>query len=348
MKIFLLIATLAHAFVPELPFPRGLSPRVALICAVPESANDFESLSYRELQVECKTRGLAATGKKANLLERLIQQQQGDFGAVDSPMASASPSILSDSSELYQGSASAPPTDWSKIAPVFPVEVDGPPSEARGGRGAISDLEDFLLSTLENNDESGGARVDGQMPAPSDQSMGEAIADPLSDLGTLKDDDHFMNLAMQQADLAAKNGEVPVGAILVAEDGFTVLSEAHNLVASNNDPTAHAEIIAIREACQRVENWRLNGATLYCTLEPCAMCLSAVQSARVRRLVYGAPDLRMGAVCSRLNLLEHDHPFHPHMLVEGGIQQNASASMLREFFRRRRRETQEQRAQGWE
>ena len=105
-----------------------------------------------------------------------------------------------------------------------------------------------------------------------------------------------MQMAIREAENAARRGEVPIGAVIVAEDNSTILGRSHNLVNTNQDPTAHAEILAIRSAAKGIDNWRLLGATLYCTLEPCAMCLSAIQAARVRRVVYGAPDLRLGAV----------------------------------------------------
>jgi len=107
------------------------------------------------------------------------------------------------------------------------------------------------------------------------------------------------------------------------------VARTHNLVARRNDPTAHAELLAVRESTRRLDNWRLNNFTLYCTLEPCAMCLGAIQAARVGRVVYAAPDLRLGAVTSWVKLLDRPHPFHTNMVVEGGLLQDESAELLR-------------------
>ncbi|CAM9616960.1 unnamed protein product, partial [Phaeothamnion confervicola] len=143
-----------------------------------------------------------------------------------------------------------------------------------------------------------------------------------------------MGLALRFAAKAYKVGEVPVGAVLVDQDGI-VLATGHNSVESLSDATAHAEIVCMREAARLLGTWRLAGTTLYTTVEPCAMCLSAVQMFRVVRVVYGAPDHRLGAAGSWFNLLEHTHPFHP-VTVRGGVLAGQSAAMMRRFFRSRR------------
>ena len=126
-----------------------------------------------------------------------------------------------------------------------------------------------------------------------------------------------------------------IGAVLVGANG-SVLARTHNVVEQRRDPTAHAELVAVREAALAAGSWRLAGATLYCTLEPCAMCLSALQAARIGRVVYSAPDLRLGAVASFHALLDKRHPFHPDMVVESGLLANTSAELLRTFFRDKR------------
>ncbi|WP_018875623.1 MULTISPECIES: tRNA adenosine(34) deaminase TadA [unclassified Thioalkalivibrio] len=146
--------------------------------------------------------------------------------------------------------------------------------------------------------------------------------------------DYWMERALSLADRAAAVGEVPVGAVLVDADG-TCLAACHNAPIALHDPTAHAEIRALREAGERLQNYRLPGTTLYVTLEPCSMCAGAMIHARVAHLVYGAPDPRTGAAGSALDLIEH--PAHNHRLeVTGGILGEEAAEQLRRFFRARR------------
>lgn len=156
---------------------------------------------------------------------------------------------------------------------------------------------------------------------------------------------YFMEMALEQARKAEEVGEVPIGAIVVQKDGVTgpvVLSKAHNLVEKHHDASSHAELLALRQAAKAVKNWRLINVTLYSTLEPCPMCLSAAQAFRVSEIVYGAPDLRLGAIETYIRLLDLQHPMHNIDTVVPGILQNESASMIRSFFRRRR---QKQKAQ---
>mmetsp|Transcript_6804 Transcript_6804/g.9934 ORF Transcript_6804/g.9934 Transcript_6804/m.9934 type:complete len:207 (+) Transcript_6804:62-682(+) len=155
--------------------------------------------------------------------------------------------------------------------------------------------------------------------------------------------DHFMNLALEEARAAAAKGEVPIGALLVKqlepspkEKRYRILSRAGNRVERDNDASAHAEMQVLREGAKRVENWRLINTTLYSTLEPCPMCLSACQAFRLPKLVYGARDLRLGAVETHLHLLDVAHPFHNVSTVVNGVSAEESASMLKAFFRNRR------------
>ncbi|MDX8408258.1 MAG: tRNA adenosine(34) deaminase TadA [Mariprofundaceae bacterium] len=150
----------------------------------------------------------------------------------------------------------------------------------------------------------------------------------------MKDTDiQYMNKALQQAEIAAKSGEVPVGAVLVLADGQEFL--AHNAPITLHDPSAHAEMQAIRAACAATNNYRLNDATLYVTLEPCAMCAGAIIHARIGRVVYGARDPKTGSVKSLYQLLSDKRLNHqPDITV--GIEAEACGKVLRDFFRNRR------------
>lgn len=148
-----------------------------------------------------------------------------------------------------------------------------------------------------------------------------------------------MRLALEEAEKAGKRAEVPIGATVVRKSGddtFEVLSRASNRVERDNDASAHAELLALRRAAKAIGNWRLLNCTLYSTLEPCPLCLSATQAFRVESLVYGANDLRLGAVETYVRLLNYEHPFHNVTNVLGGVRQEQSADMLRGFFRQRR------------
>ena len=143
----------------------------------------------------------------------------------------------------------------------------------------------------------------------------------------------FMEQALAEAQAAAEEGEVPVGAVVVAEG--EVIARAHNCPVATNDPTAHAEILALRAAAERRGNYRLTDCDLYVTLEPCAMCVGALVHARIRRLVYGAPDPQGGAVASCLRLLESPHWNH-RVEVQAGVLAEESAALLQRFFTLRR------------
>jgi tRNA(adenine34) deaminase len=152
---------------------------------------------------------------------------------------------------------------------------------------------------------------------------------------------HFMTLAMEEAKISGDLGEVPIGAVIIqrrSDHEYEILSRAGNRVEINHDASAHAELQALRRASAVLQNWRLVNTTLYSTLEPCPMCLAACQAFRIPKLVYGAPDLRLGAVETHMRLLDITHPFHNISDVIKEVQAEPSASLLRSFFKRRRHE----------
>jgi len=146
-------------------------------------------------------------------------------------------------------------------------------------------------------------------------------------------DQAWMQLALEQAHLAAQAGEVPVGA-LVIKDG-EVLGLAHNRTLLDGDPTAHAEIVALRQAAARLGNHRLIGCTVYSTIEPCSMCAGALIHARIARLVYGAADPKAGAAGSVRQVLNHPSLNHK-MEVTSGILAEKCSAILQDFFRQKR------------
>lgn len=150
---------------------------------------------------------------------------------------------------------------------------------------------------------------------------------------TIELDCQWMHLALAEASQAAALGEVPVGAVLVA--GGVAIAAAGNAPIRLSDPTAHAEILALRQAAARLGNYRLPEATLYVTLEPCTMCMGAMLQARVARLVYGADDPKSGAARS-LYTLGDDPRLNHRIEVVGGLLAEECGNLLKEFFRRRR------------
>lgn len=144
-----------------------------------------------------------------------------------------------------------------------------------------------------------------------------------------QNDDYYMSLAVDEARRAGERGEVPVGAVVVA--GGEVLAIRGNERERLHDPTAHAEMLALREAAARAGGWRLRGATLYVTLEPCTMCAGAIVLARIGRLVYGADDPKTGAAGSILNVVSHPALNH-HPEVRAGLMEMEASALLREFF----------------
>jgi tRNA(adenine34) deaminase len=142
-------------------------------------------------------------------------------------------------------------------------------------------------------------------------------------------DELFMREALKEAKKAFDLEEVPVGAVLVHMG--KIIARGHNQVELLHDATAHAEMLCLTSGAAALENWRLTGTTLYCTLEPCCMCAGAMFSSRIERLVFGAPDLRLGVCGSWINVFEKEHPMHSIEIVRGVLEAE-SAALMREFF----------------
>lgn len=150
--------------------------------------------------------------------------------------------------------------------------------------------------------------------------------------------DHvWMQFALDEAEDALKRDEVPVGAVVVLEE--RIIGRGHNRVITDHDPTAHAEIVALRDAAQTVENYRLVGATLYVTIEPCAMCAGALINARIKRLVYGARDEKAGAVESVFEICT-DPRLNHQLEVEGGVLEQECRQIIQSFFRQKRADSE--------
>jgi tRNA(adenine34) deaminase len=147
-------------------------------------------------------------------------------------------------------------------------------------------------------------------------------------------DQQFMQQAILLAQRAESLGEVPVGAVVVLGD--KIIGEGWNQPIGQRDPTAHAEIVALRDAASRVGNYRLPQTTLYVTLEPCPMCAGAIVHARVARVVYAADDPKGGAAGSVFDLLPTDERFNHYVAVKGGVLQQQATELLKTFFRRKR------------
>jgi tRNA(adenine34) deaminase len=148
-------------------------------------------------------------------------------------------------------------------------------------------------------------------------------------------DEATMRIALAQAQAAADAGEAPIGAVIVDPATGEVIAKAHNAPISRHDPTAHAEILALRVAAERLGNYRLTGLTMFVTLEPCAMCAGAISHARIGRLAFGAADAKGGAVVSGPRFFEQP-TCHWRPSVEGGLLADESAAMLKGFFKARR------------
>jgi tRNA(adenine34) deaminase len=144
----------------------------------------------------------------------------------------------------------------------------------------------------------------------------------------------FMGMALEEAEKAFSGGEVPVGAVIVDAEGQP-LARAHNRTVTNRDPTAHAEMLALRKAAEKIGNYRLTGSVLYVTVEPCCMCAGALVWARIERLVYGAPDPKGGAAGSLYRLTEDERLNHRVQTISGVLEEQCRALMQR-FFRERR------------
>lgn len=152
-------------------------------------------------------------------------------------------------------------------------------------------------------------------------------------MGVSDTDQKWMQYALKLATKAASLGEVPVGAVLVKYG--ELVSEGWNQPIAGNDPTAHAEIIAIRHAAQKMANYRLPDTTLYVTIEPCSMCAGAIVHARISRVVFGAPEPRSGAAGSVINLLQNKQ-FNHQVELTPGVLADECAQVLKDFFRKRR------------
>ena len=147
------------------------------------------------------------------------------------------------------------------------------------------------------------------------------------------DDVAYMKIALSEAQKASEMGEIPIGAILVL-DG-EIIAKAHNMRETWQDATAHAETIVIREACKNLKRWRLTGATLYVTIEPCPMCAGAIVMSRISRLVYGSPDSKAGAAESLFNVV--NNPALNHMVeVTSGVCSEECTQVMKDFFKKRR------------
>ena len=149
-----------------------------------------------------------------------------------------------------------------------------------------------------------------------------------------------MHLALAEAEKAYARGEIPIGAVLVRNEDGTVVSQGHNLRESKNDATAHAEMEAIREACARLNRWRLSGLTLYVTIEPCAMCAGALVNSRIDRLVYGSTESKFGAVESIFNVVNHRLLNH-RLSVTAGVLEDECRQLMKDFFRMRREQNKQ-------
>ena len=162
-----------------------------------------------------------------------------------------------------------------------------------------------------------------------EKTIPECPFEPLFPSYLVRDDEFFMKLAYNQALKAWKLGEVPVGAVI--EYGGEVIAQAHNTVEQSQDPTAHAEILAITQASSKIGDWRLNGATLYVTKEPCPMCSGASIMARLSRVVYAVPDSKMGFLGGALST--HEVPtLNHHLQITQGVLQDECLELIKTYF----------------
>ena len=152
----------------------------------------------------------------------------------------------------------------------------------------------------------------------------------------LLSDEEYMRLALEEAWAAYHLEEVPIGAVLVDNSDGSIVSRGHNMRETWKDATAHAEIIAIRSACESLGKWRLSGLTLYVTIEPCPMCAGALVMSRVDRLVYGSTDAKAGAAESIFNIVDHSTLNH-RLQVTAGVLQEECADIMKRFFSGRRK-----------
>ena len=150
----------------------------------------------------------------------------------------------------------------------------------------------------------------------------------------MNNDEKWMKIAISESNLARNEGEIPVGAVLIHNN--KLIAKAHNQPILNHDPTAHAEVIALRKAGKKLNNYRLAGSTLYVTLEPCAMCLGAIMHARIDRIVFGASDPKTGVCGSKADLTSE--AFFTHKVkVDGGVLEEENKEILQSFFKSKRK-----------
>lgn len=149
----------------------------------------------------------------------------------------------------------------------------------------------------------------------------------------MRDDSYFMNIALLEAQKAALIDEVPIGAVVV-KDG-KVIAKNYNQREKRNDPTAHAEVLAIRSACRKLKSWRLVGCTIYVTIEPCSMCAGTILWTRINRIVYGAKDIKGGALGSSYNLFEQKNLNH-QLEIKGGVCETECAAIIKDYFKKKR------------
>ncbi|MGQ0286458.1 tRNA adenosine(34) deaminase TadA [Pasteurellaceae bacterium 22721_9_1] len=157
-------------------------------------------------------------------------------------------------------------------------------------------------------------------------------------------DEQMMQYALSLADKAQSLGEIPVGAVLVDENG-DIIAEGWNCSISQHDPTAHAEIIALRKGAAKIQNYRLLNTTLYVTLEPCTMCAGAILHSRIKRLVFGAYDYKTGAVGSRFHFFD-DYKMNHFLTITGGILAEKCGQKLSDFFKQRREQKKAEKNSG--
>jgi len=153
-----------------------------------------------------------------------------------------------------------------------------------------------------------------------------------------KQDEQYMRIALDQAKIAEENGDVPIGAVVVHKN--QIIAKAYNQREQLQDPTAHAEIIALTQAAAALENWHLNDCTMYVTLEPCPMCAGALVLSRMNRLVYGCDDPKAGAVKSLYNIVT-DGRLNHRLEVTSGVLAGECSKLLQQFFQKRRKENTE-------
>jgi len=150
----------------------------------------------------------------------------------------------------------------------------------------------------------------------------------------MNEDEKWMKIAISEANLANNEGEIPVGAVIIQNNKLIV--KAHNQPIINHDPTAHAEVEALRKAGRKLKNYRLSGLTLYVTLEPCAMCLGAMMHARIERVVFGASDPKTGVCGSKADLTSETF-FNHRIKVQGGVLEKETKNLLQSFFKSKRK-----------